>query len=365
MEQAAPLKRLLGLVLVCAWLPEPIAFARLPARTAVVTKHDRLAAIRRAQIWTPTDVQTMDLRLGPQGAGAFHPGALVACDYVKAALRGNTRKFDCAVGPNDVVNVRYGVGNGHVEGAVLATRLLWALGFGADRVYQVRVACRGCSSDPWKERERTNGVHVFDPAVVERRPAGHEIRSKGHVGWAWSELDLVGEAAGGAPKAQRDALTLFAVLMQHSDSKPEPQRLICPRDDFTDTTCATPFMYFHDVGLTFGRANTFNSDHQGSVSFDQWATTPIWRDTAACVGYLPRSHTGTLGDPRIGEAGRRFLADVLAQLTETQLHDLFEVARVDRRSRKPGSTEPAATVEEWVTAFKHKRTEIVGARCPS
>jgi hypothetical protein len=31
----------------------------------------RLAAIRHAQVWAPTDVASMDLRAGPQGPGAF------------------------------------------------------------------------------------------------------------------------------------------------------------------------------------------------------------------------------------------------------------------------------------------------------
>jgi hypothetical protein len=59
------------------------------------------------------------------------------------------------------------------------------------------------------------------------------------------------------------------------------------------------------------------------------------------------------------------LADLLVQLTDRQLRDLFEVARVDFRSRKPGSTEPPATVGDWVTAFKSKRHEIVTTRCKS
>src|SRR5213076_3139943 len=105
------------------------------------------------------------------GPGSLLPNAMVACDYVEEHLSGHTRKFNCAVGTGDVVKVRYGVTNGHVQGAVLATRLLWALGFGADRVYPVRVTCRGCSSDPWNRRERTDGVHVFEPAAIERKPA--------------------------------------------------------------------------------------------------------------------------------------------------------------------------------------------------
>jgi hypothetical protein len=44
---------------------------------------------------------------------------------------------------------------------------------------------------------------------------------------------------------------------------------------------------------------------------------------------------------------------------------LLEHAHVERRSRKPGSAEPAASVEEWVAAFKHKRDDIGSRRCGS
>jgi hypothetical protein len=40
--------------------------------------------------------------------------------------------------------------------------------------------------------------------------------------------------------------------------------------------------------------------------------------------------TGTIGDPVIHEAGRRF-ADLLSQLSDAQLRDLFEVARFRKR----------------------------------
>ena len=134
-----------------------------------------------------------------------------------------------------------------------------------------------------------------------------------------------------------------------------------------DGVCGKPFMILHDVGLTFGHANFFNRTDTGSVNLAGWANTPVWRDARACVGHLARSRTGTLGDPKISEAGRAFLADLLVQLTDGQLHDLFEVARVDLRGRKPGASDGARAtiVDEWVTAFKRKRDEIVANHCPS
>ncbi len=69
-------------------------------------------------------------------------------------------------------------------------------------------------------------------------------------------------------------------------------------------------------------------------------------------------------NPVISEAGRRFLADLLAQLTDRQLTDLFKVARMPARARAAEQPE-GDSVREWVAAFKAKRDEIVNHRCPN
>jgi hypothetical protein len=339
-----------------------------PARkTELTTKAARLAFIQKAQVWAPTDVPRMDLRAGPEGPGAFHPNAAVTCDYVPAKLPGTSPKFDCDLGHGDIVKVRYGAQNGKVEAAVIASRLLWALGFGADRLYPVVVTCRGCAPDPWTQRAPAAGVQVFDPAAIERKPKGHEMKSEYNGGWTWPELDRVDEPHGGAPSAQRDALKLLAVFMQHTDNKPLNERLLClSKERASADACDQPFMMLHDVGLTFGHANFRNRNTTGSLNFEEWSTTPIWRDPVRCVAHMSKSFSGTLGNPTIHEAGRQFLADRLVQLTDQQLHDLFAVARVERRSRDPNHAGlPPATVAEWVAAFQRKRDEIVTHRCPS
>jgi hypothetical protein len=66
----------------------------------------------------------------------------------------------------------------------------------------------------------------------------------------------------------------------------------------------------------------------------------------------------------ISEAGRRFLANLLMQLSDRQIQDLFEAARVQLRLRTPGQVDSGfATTTEWVEAFKAKRDEIVQRRC--
>jgi hypothetical protein len=326
-----------------------------------VTKEERLALIRRAQVWRPTDVANMDLRIGPGGIGAFQPNELVTCDYTPRPPHGSSRKFYCALPDGDVVKVRYGADNEEVQGSVLATRLLWALGFVADRVYPVRVRCHGCSDDPWKNRAIHSETNEFDPAVIERKPHGEEVwEGDEKADWAWPVLDEVDVNLGGAPQEQRDALKLLAVFMQHTDTKSKQQNLLCVSIGAPAAgTCDQPFLFLHDVGLTFGRANAFNRASIGSVNLEGWSKTPIWKDRVGCIGNLSKSNTGTLGNPRISEAGRRFLADLLVQLTDRQLRDLFEVSQVARRP----SGNRGASVDDWVAAFNQKRDDIVTNHC--
>jgi hypothetical protein len=330
-----------------------------------LSKDARLALIRRAQVWSPTNVASMDLRAGPQGPGAFAPGQTVSCTYVDRKLSGATPKFACDLGNGDEVKVKFGAENGEVEGEVAATRLLWALGFGADRMYPVRVICRGCPAKLEGEPGE-GGAFVFDPAAIERKMAGHELESSDRQGWSWDELELIEPQSGGAPIAHRDALKLLAVMIQHTDTKSEQQRLVCLDDQKIGSgeTCSRPFMMTSDLGLTFGRASAFNTNRKSSPNYERWSRTPIWKGDTGCEAVLNPSMTGTLGNPIIREAGRAFLADLLLQLSDKQLQDLFEVSRFDVRPRKPGdATSTPASFTEWVTIFKMKRTQIVSRTC--
>src|SRR5262249_39145475 len=69
----------------------------------ILSKSARLSFIRRAQVWTPTDIPKMDLRNGPGGPGAFAPNDHVTCSYTDAPRHGNTRKFHCTLPGGNVV----------------------------------------------------------------------------------------------------------------------------------------------------------------------------------------------------------------------------------------------------------------------
>lgn len=319
----------------------------------------RQDAVARARVWRHTDIPQMDLRYGPRGKGSFAPGAVVECRYEQRESSGNTPKFMCVRPNGDVVKVKYGADNGEVYAEVAATRLLWALGFGADHMYPVSVRCLGCPDEP-DGPPRPGTVRLYETAAIERKMPGRDI-GDADSGWSWPELDAVSHERGGASVAERDALKLLAVVLQHTDSKREQQRLICLDDTDKRATCRRPFMLVSDLGKTFGKANAFNRDAPGSVNLKAWAAAPVWADATGCRASLGRSLTGTLESPVVTDAGRRFLVGLLRQLSDQQVHDMFAVARFPLRARMAGSTD--GDIDAWVAAFKVKVAQIAGRSC--
>lgn len=341
-----------------------------PRDLDAASPHERYEYMRRAQVWRDVPTASLDLLKGPPGDDAFDFEAPVTCDYDPNKGRGHSPKFNCSISKGDTVKVKYGRDNGEVYGEVAATRLFWALGFGTDRQYPVRVTCRGCPADPWKAGlASASASATFDTAIIERPPAGKTIEvRKAPEGWAWSELRAIDERLGGATRAQVDALRLLAAFVQHGDNKGEQQRLVCEldgveRNALGNETCTRPFLLTVDLGTTFGRASLAN---RHKFRLHEWASVPVWKDPKRCVARLRRSFTGTMGDPRISEAGRAFLAELLGRLSDEQVRDLFTAARADRRGERMefDGVERQVTVDDWVAVFRRKRAEIMEHHCP-
>ena len=201
-----------------------------PRGLDTASPEERADYLRRAHVWRSVATSTLDLLAGPAGEGSFSFEEDVTCDYDPGVPpSGATPKFFCRLASGETVKVKYGQVNAEVYGEVAGTRFFWALGFGTDRQYPVRVTCRNCSSDPWRNHAAEPGaVHTFHPAIIERKAEGTPIQVKRkNDGWEWWELQTVDERLGGAPRAHVDALRLLAAFIQHTDNKDEQQRLNC------------------------------------------------------------------------------------------------------------------------------------------
>ncbi len=320
----------------------------------------RKDVIARARVWSPTDVSAMNVRRGPDGRRAPAPEALVDCTYVPRDTGGRTPKFLCELRNGDLVMVKHGRDNGEVYAEVAATRLLWALGFGADRVYPVRVRCHGCPDEEGRPATE-GGVRRFDVATIELRRPGRPFDDE-RSGWSWRELDDIEPARGGSSRAQRDALMLLAAMLQHSDSKEQQQRLTCDGAATGREPCRRPFMYIDDLGKTFGTSSALNRDGPSAVNLAAWSGTPMWADDEGCRANLAGSLTGSLQYPVVSDEGRRFLARLLNRLTDRQLRQLFAVARFPLRADAPRA-EHVRVVDEWLRAFRAKVAQITERSC--
>lgn len=383
-----------------------------PARLEV-SKQKRLHHLEQAQIFTSRETSTLDLRRGPVDGLTFDPATVVACEYHTPGIRlgGATPKFLCRVG--DTVykvkylpSAQYGTTgrNGRsadreIYGEMAATRLFWALGFGADRVFLTNVTCHGCPASPHDgpdEREQrtraySRSVRSIGIALIEQRFEGATIAAGGKEGWTWSELH---QHAAPSLREQAEALQLLQVFVQHGDCKPEQQRLVClpgaavPRKsgaaagsssdalsqdadadenaEGPEYECQSPFALVDDLGATFGGAGAFTGSG-AKMSLSNWAKKPVfdqatYRDTGGmCRGVLTPSMScsGGIENPVITEAGRQFLLNRLQQLSDAQLHDLFVAARVT------DFCDDAAEcgVEAWVAVFKDKVRQIATHPC--
>jgi hypothetical protein len=335
----------------------------------------RTDALRRAKVWSPpaTPISDANLAENPPVPGGFAATADVSCRFTLEAVGGTTPKFNCELPGGDVVKVKYGPGNPELHAEVAATRLLAALGFGADRMFLVRsVRCAGCPRFPfqtlqcvqktgWKSACVPGGLdysRVIDiaPAVIERRMPGTTIEAPPISGWAWYELPAIDPAAGGAQRAEVDALRLMAVMISHWDNKSENQRLVClPGGERPDGSCASPFALMQDLGGSFGPIK---------VDLRNWRAAPVWADARRCTVSMKHLPWGgaTFPDARISESGRRHFLSLVEQLSEAQLHALFQSSGVTGYDQIASDARDASA---WARVFLAKVNAVrAGGPCP-
>jgi hypothetical protein len=386
----------------------------------VTSSAQRRAYLANATVWREKALPSPEAIVeGPPGnpggsRAAVNPPDGIPCTYESgsANMGGKTPKFTCRTQDGRSIRVKYFdgdpvKGNREVFAEVVATRLFWALGFPADRVYPITVNCKDCPADPMRGTG-TRATRKF-LGVTEPHFAGELIlsRSNPEQGWQFGEMDAaIAGLPDGPDKLRRrkefDALSLLAVFLQHGDRKPPNQRLVClgGLDESAGdvhalgdndaalavpalfersgaTACQTPAAIIQDLGSTFGSSGVRAS----KIRLSSWAKRPVFlpppagtltaRGPAVCRGDLVASfdagdQTGT--EPRISEAGREFLADLLGLLTDAHIRALFEAGRVDQLGepaewRDPGTKQTYTGIDAWVAAFKHKREQIVTARC--
>ncbi len=258
-------------------------------------------------------VSSADLRTNPAVANGFRADADVDCRFKLRPVGGTTPKFYCELPNGEEMKVKYGQ-NPELHAEVAASRLLNALGFGADRMFVVKsVRCAGCPAFPFQSlrcHERTGlesacfpggtdytRMQVFDPVVIERKLEGRVVEATEDQGWAWYELGRIDPAQGGSSRTEVDALRLMAVFLAHWDNKSPNQRLICPPDrERPDGTCVQALAIMQDLGATFGPTK---------IDLHNWRQGHIWKDRRTLHGIDGAPAVGRRDFPGAADLGER------------------------------------------------------------
>ena len=340
-----------------------------PVKSKKVSEAERADAISRALVWTQPETPIAKARLD---SDPRHPQS-IECTFAVTEVGGTAPKFDCMLENGERIRVKYGR-TPEIPSEVAVSRLLHALGFGADDVMLVpKLRCYGCPAEPFLTMRTLGlaGAHElygkvmnkesykdFEWVAVERKHWGRAIETEQLEGWAFFELDLIDEKKGGAPKAHVDAMRLLAVMIAHWDNKSENQRLVClsEKDWPEGGKCSRPLAMLQDVGSSFGPRK---------VDLPKWEEQPIWSDRASCTTTMDGlPYKGATFKPvRITERGRKHLASLLQQLSDQQISALFAGARFDQAKGMVGFS--ASPVSEWTRVFKKKVQQIAdGPACP-
>lgn len=334
----------------------------------------RLALVERGRVFLDTpNVAALDLSRTPNDSAPLDPAAGVECRYVPKPATATTPKFDCQLPNGDVIKVKYGW-TPERAAEIAATRLLAALGFGADHVTLLsKVRCLGCPPYPFQTRRLAEAFFatwlvdgLADPGhprefvwvSAERRMAGRAIEVDGYEGWDWNELEHVNPATGGASRADIDALRLMAIFLAHWDNKATNQRLLCEAGDGgydPQAPCRRPLLMLQDLGATFGPTK---------VRHERWAHAPIWADAPRCIVSMENMpyHGSNFRPVQISEGGRALLGGRLRELSEPQIRALFQAAGFP----DPASGRATGDVTPWVQTFQDKVRQIADRPpCPS
>jgi hypothetical protein len=336
------------------WLrPGPFAAPPAAQSPADIRARDEQLAGARVFRDAPFDARAIDFAKDPNER-LIDPH-LTTCTFVPTEVSGTTPKFDCRLDSGHKIKVKYGWTR-EIPVEVVVTRLLDALGFGADRMSRVAtLRCFGCVISPFHIRAVAQFLHLgeafdrhlpydhsidFENVTVERKFTGDAVEAGGTKGWDFSELSKIDPARGGASRAEVDALRLMAVFLNHWDNKASNQRLVCPSEK---KPCEHALLMLQDTGSDLGPYK---------MNLDHWRKRPIWSDDAACgvsMKGLPFDGA-TFADVRISESGRRLLADRLSSLSDAQIHTLFAAGGFEN-------------VDGWAAAFEDKVRQIAARTC--
>jgi hypothetical protein len=369
---------LLFLLILCAALMLAAWPAGAQQQQACFTADERTRAEHSAKVYRTPDpgydpVLGYNPRKGPRrGAPPVNTNGLakpINCVANKddSPGAGTTPKFHCSVPgvtDDDGNLVRYKIKphfkgqapnkrNGEIYGEFLSSRFSTALGFFADDEWVADVNCPDCEKSLTKSFQGASWSPSQPAAGVELPLArGIDVNCNHKDAASLSEAL---QKLGGAARAEVDAFKLWLAFIDHGDTKTDNHKFACLKSKKSGNTrvCepGAAVFYVSDMGSTFG----YSSASENKARLEVWRKKdPIKVSGGSCT-----ANAKSVGDTKIGEAGRKLLADNLQRLLDAEQRNQT-ITRVFAASRNAERDRPPS---EWAAEFVRKAKLIIDARC--
>jgi hypothetical protein len=306
--------------LLAAWLLL-LALAAMPApaqQKPVAPTQDK----HQALLWKdPGDIRGKDLFNGP--GGEKHRPEL-PLKFLKEDSHGHNSKFDAKDANGTKWKVKLGI---EAQTEVVATRLLWAIGYFTNENYFVRdVQVEGLPA-----HLRRGQGHVISPGRLDyARLQRHLDGEKKSATWDWRHNPFVGTR-------EFNGLRVMMALLSNWDLKTENNAIVSDRDGKEEYMVS-------DVGTAFGAAGQrWREDETKNnlkmyrrtkfiarvtpeyVDFNFPRYSPVLHLIYALPSYYHQWRMRWIGH-HVPRADAKWVGSLLAQLSPEQIQDAFRAA---------------------------------------
>jgi hypothetical protein len=263
---------------------------------------------------------------------------------------------------------------------VATTRLMWVLGFPADRIYPAGASnCIGCTDDPFDHKLTDNKASLKDAPTdfkivsAERELPFDEINPNDDETWSWSDAAKFysdGEWSH-QQRVEYDAYRLALGLIHYYNALPQQNRLDCAEWQQAEAghskVCVRPLFYVHDLGSTFGKKRNaldlLGTNPRGN--FAAWESQTVFLNGDNC-----ELRATLLGDKQVLKESQDLMIQRLSRLDRETVKSIFRVARFDVMDQeqikglhsKGTQNVGEAALDEWTDTFMKRIAEIRTAK---
>ncbi len=276
------------------------------------------SAQHAAVLWNdPGDIKSKDLLNGP-GGEKHHPRLPVK--FLKEDKHGQNSKFDVEAADGTKWKAKLGI---EAQPEVVATRLLWAIGyFTNDNYYVPNLEVKDLPTHLHRGQGHLISPNHFDGARLQRHIGGE----KKDANWNWQHNPFVGTR-------EFNGLRVMMAFLSNWDLKDENNAI------FTDKDGQQQYLVT-DVGTAFGASGKHWTEAASKNNLQEYTKARLISKVApdyvdfnfprrppllhllVLPSYLHQVHMRWVGN-RVPRADAKWLGSLLAQLTADQILDAF------------------------------------------